>query len=150
MKNKHKRQFNNAFPWWDYGYLLQAMHTWLLAAEKGHKTKGISLNSPKKACRIKVARLMCERAMEDWPESDMVFIPEVDCQYNWKDVGNGYSRLEQHDYKIRYAGGDWQECSEQTYRKYLSKRSIKNKKHKEYLVKAFFEYVGKHIQTWWD
>lgn len=150
MKNKHKRQFNNTFHWWDYHYLLEAMHTWLVAAEKGHRAKGTSINAEKKADRIKVARLMCERALEGRSMTDRIFSPEVDCDYSWIDVGGGYIQLKSDNFRSKRAGGDWESCSQEMYEKYVRLNHQKDELHHKAIVDAFFDYMKKYIHGFWD
>lgn len=74
MKNKHKRQFLNAYKWYDYSFLLMAMEDWLDNASKVTMKKGMHLNVDKVAKKMKICAELCKRVREDNTQTNKVFI----------------------------------------------------------------------------
>lgn len=96
MKNKHKRQFLNAYKWYDYSFLLMAMEDWLDNASKVTMKKGTHLNADKVAKKMKICAELCKRVREDEPQRNEVFT-----QRNY--VGNFISEKFSYQEKRRKA-----------------------------------------------
>jgi hypothetical protein len=73
MKNKHKRQFLNAYKWYDYSFLLLAMEDWLNNASKVTAKRGTHINADKTAKRMKVMAELAKRIREDNLQTNKVF-----------------------------------------------------------------------------
>lgn len=65
MKNKHKQRFLQAYKWWDYSFLLQAMEDWCENASKQHSKHGHLVCSKDTAKQLKLVSALIKRIRED-------------------------------------------------------------------------------------
>ncbi len=73
MKNKHKRQFLNAYKWYDYSFLLLAIEDWLENASKITAKRGTHINADKTAKKMKVMAELAKRIREENIQCNKVF-----------------------------------------------------------------------------
>lgn len=132
VKNKARRQFQQNYKWWDYSYLLLAMRDWLIHAAKMTDKRGITLNGPKYARRMRVAAALCDRILQDDYGDKTAIFPKVYCDF-------------EHGFANRTYYPD-----EATYQKYMTIHYKHRETQKQRDIEYLMWYIGKHLQTWWD
>lgn len=139
MKNKHKRAFTNAYKWWDYTYLLQAIHDWAEAAAKGQEHHSHHLGAHKSARQLKVVAHLCKRIIDD-DYSAPFWFSHVKLNHNFGDreeLDNGAGYYQVH---FSYVP------NEKTYKLVRDKKM----KQREKDLKMLTELMNKYMFTWWD
>ena len=127
MKKSHKSKFLNSYKWYDYTFLLQAMEDWLDNASKQTSKHGNLVRSPRTVKELKVAASLIKRIREDdiYTKKNEVFSGK-NTTY---DIGImdtlGMKPFTQTNHHIVEA-------------------------HRKQDIKFMFDFMAKHILTWWD
>jgi len=124
MKNKHRRQFVNAYKWWDHSFLFMAIRDWLENASKMTLKHGYHLNKEKTARKMKIIALAIDVYIQDDLQSNKVFTSRNLVFSYFNGDGDGADTIfEKH--------------------KYQQKRQNARKQY-------IFDMLNKHVEGFWD
>ena len=127
MKKSHKSKFLNSYKWYDYTFLLQAMEDWIDNASKQTNKHGSLVRSPQTAKEMKIAASLIKRIRED----------EIYTKKN--EVFNGRNNT--------YGSGMVKRLGVEPFT-YTSPQI--EKAHRKQDIKFMFDFIAKHLLTWWD
>ena len=127
MKKTHKVKFLSSYKWYDYSYLLQAMEDWLDNASKQSSKHGSLTRSPQTAKEMKIAASLIKRIRED----------EIYTKKNEVFEGKNIT----HDSDVVKLLG--MEPFTQTKHHLVTE-------HRKQDIKFMFDFIAKHLLTWWD
>lgn len=127
MKKKFKSQFHQHVKWWDYGFLLESMEMWFEKASYMHKHKGVLVRSEETSRKMKICQLLLKRIREDdiYLEPNRVFKGK-----NAVARGRLFGELE-----LGLEPMSWSKDA---------------KVRREQEIKFAFEYIAKHLDSFWD
>lgn len=123
MKKKYRKQVQKEYPWWDHHYMFKMLQDWLEHSSKMHKERGGLVRSDVTSKQMKIAAALIKRINEDeYSSPNKVFgCRNGHIQGNFCGLGNeGFS--------------------------YNTKEQELRKQDVEYL----FDFMKKHVLTWWD
>ena len=123
MKKKLRKQFQKEYPWWDHFHMFKMLQDWLEHSSKMHKERGCLVRSDVTAKQMKIAAALIKRINEDeYSSPNKVF----GC-------------------RNRHIQGDFCGLGAEGF-SYNPKEQELRKQDVEYL----FDFMKKHVLTWWD
>ncbi len=124
MNKKFKAQFHQHVKWWDHGFLLEAMEMWFKKASYMHKHKGHLVRSEETSKKLKKCELLLKRIRED----DIYLEPNVVFKNKNRHARKGLFGLDNEAFS-------WSKDA---------------KVRREQEIKYTFNYIAKHLDTFWD
>lgn len=124
MKKKLRNKIKNAYPWWDFTFLLKLIILWLDHSSKSHRDKGHLLRSKRTSHQMKVVSGVLKRIIEDeYDKPCRVFTSRNKMTSSAKIFGN-----EEFEYlDLKYQN-----------------------KHRQADIDFVFDMIKKHLLSWWD
>lgn len=122
MKKKFKVQFHKNIEWWDQFFLLEAMEMWFEKASYMHKHHGSLVRADEISRKMKTCQLLIKRIRKDevYLEPNRVFKNK---NYDSSGLFDETEPMSwSKDYKVR----------------------------REQEIKFAFEYIAKHLDSFWD
>jgi len=139
MKNKHRRAFIQAYKWYDYTFMLEAIKDWASNSAKMHEKHGVHVGAHKVARQLRIVSHLCDRIAKD--------------DYS---VPHWFSHVDVHMHfgeEKRYANGSISYPAifsyipdEKTYRYVRDKRRKQRQKDLDMLT----QLMSKNLFNWWD
>lgn len=143
MKNKHKRLFKQVFKWWDYSFLLEAMHLWFEHAANMTDEHGCHLVHKQTAKKMRICQLLIERIKKDDYNDNVVLFPKVEHTVNL-DFRSGNSLEKSFNDPENYYP------DKETYQKYLVLNMRRSAKQKQRDLDYLCAIIKKHLFSFWD
>ena len=123
MKKKLRKQIQKQYPWWDEHYLIQMIEDWLKHSSEMHSKHGHLVRSDRTAKEMKIAANLLHRInSHDYSKPNKV----LPCRNKHIEADSMRLGLEAFDYNPK--------------ENELKKQDV------DYL----FDFMKKHILTWWD